>query len=497
MAAMAHPFTYVKVLVQLGHEPLSPVVGRNLTFRRQLMYPGVMSYISHIRKTDGNMGMYRGLLPRLCANLTTSVTYQAVGHYADPSTYLEDRKSMDAKSMLAKVCDQSIKETIARGTAVIISQPFHVIALRTMAEFIGHESLYTNMFTASGEIYQQEGVMGFFAGLAPRLIAEVATIWLVNLLSQVSNNYILTEANELTDLRQYSSIIMGYVVQTITYPLSVTGTIMTVNGSRMQAGCEPFVPRYDGWYACLKDLYAKGLTSRGSSMFFRRVLRHAQAATSVSPCPVVEEVIEVVETAEKVAEATESVIETIENVAETVETVAETAEQVAETVEAVAETAEQVAETVEAVAETAEQVAETVGSVAETAEKVVDVVESALEDVASKIVDVAEPIVEAATEVVPEIVEAVEPVAESVAESVPKLVEAVSPLVEAVKDVVEPVVDLVKEQVENVTDAVTSKLETFSSDPAPAAVEVASAALEESAVQSVVETATESASKDL
>ena len=26
------------------------------------------------------MGMYRGLLPRLCANLTTSVTYQAVGH---------------------------------------------------------------------------------------------------------------------------------------------------------------------------------------------------------------------------------------------------------------------------------------------------------------------------------------------------------------------------------------------------------------------------------
>jgi len=457
MAAMAHPFTYVKVLVQLGHEPLSPVLGRNLTFRRQLMYPGVMSYISHIRKTDGNLGMYRGLLPRLCANLTTSVTYQAVGHYADPSTYLEDRTSVDAKSMLAKVFEQSIKETIARGSAVIISQPFHVIALRTMAEFVGHESLYTNMFTASGEIYQKEGIMGFFAGLAPRLIAEVATIWLVNLLSQVSNNYILTEANELTDLRQYSSIIMGYVVQTITYPLSVTGTIMTVNGSRIQAGGEPFVPRYDGWYACLKDLYAKGLTSRGSSMFFRRVLRHAQAATSVSPIPVVEEVIEVVDTVEKVAEATESVLETIENVAETVE---------------------QVAETVETVAETAEQVVETVESVAETTHKVADAVESVIEAVA----DVAEPVIEAASEVVPDIVEAVEPVVESAAESVPKLVEAVSPLVEAVKDAVEPVVELVKEQVENVTTK-------FSSDPAPAAAE--------SAVQAVVETATESASKDL
>ena len=50
---------------------------------------------------------------------------------------------------------------------------------------------------------------------------------------------------------------MGYVVQTITYPLSVTSTIMTVNGTRIQAGAEPFVPRYAGWYACLKDLYAK------------------------------------------------------------------------------------------------------------------------------------------------------------------------------------------------------------------------------------------------
>lgn len=554
MAAVAHPFTYAKVLVQLGHEPLSPIMGRNLTFRRQLMYPGIFAYIKHIRRTDGYMGMYRGLLPRMCANFTTSITYQAVGHYAEPSTYIEDRKSMDAKTMLVKVWEQSTKETVARCSAVIISQPFHVIALRTMAEFVGHETLYTNIFSSAGEIYNQEGVAGFFAGLAPRIVAEVATIWLVNLLSQISNNYVLTEANELTDLRQYSSIVMGYIVQTITYPLSVTSTIMTVNGSRIQAGSEPFVPRYNTWYCCLKDLYQKGLTSRGSSMFFRKVLKHAQAATSVSPTPVALEPISVVEavaesaeavsdTAEKVvevAEAVSEVAETVSDVTETVADVAGTTSEVAETVcevagdvSAVAETVSDVAEAISSVAETVSEVAEAVADAAEpvieaaapVVEAVADVAETVVEAL-EPVVEAAEPVVEAVAEAVPDVIEAVAPVAEAVVEAVPDIIEAVAPVaeatvesvpdiiaavkgtvesgVEAVKDAAEPMVESVMDKVDAMKDAVVAKLETLSSVEKavePAAVEavveaVAETVVEEpaaAAVETVLEAAAESA----
>nr|CAB3264042.1 mitochondrial carrier homolog 2 [Phallusia mammillata] len=79
MTVLAHPFTYVKVLIQLGHEPLAPVMGRNMFFRKQLQYPGVFEYMKHIRKTDGFLGLYRGVGPRICANLSTSLTYSAVG----------------------------------------------------------------------------------------------------------------------------------------------------------------------------------------------------------------------------------------------------------------------------------------------------------------------------------------------------------------------------------------------------------------------------------
>lgn len=531
MAAVAHPFTYAKVLVQLGHEPLSPVMGRNLTFRRQLMYPGIFAYIKHIKRTDGYMGMYRGLLPRMCANFTTAITYQAVGHaifepekrfdYAEPSTYIEDRKSMDAKTMLVKVWEQSTKETVARCSAVIISQPFHVIALRTMAEFVGHETIYTNIFSSAGEIYNQEGLTGFFAGLAPRIVAEVATIWLVNLLSQISNNYVLTEANELTDLRQYSSIVMGYIVQTITYPLSVTSTIMTVNGSRIQAGSQPFVPKYQTWYCCLKDLYKKGLTSRGSSMFFRKVLKHAQAATSVEPTPVALEPISVIEEISETAETVIEVAEKVSDVAETVTEVAETATEVAEAVHDVAEAVLDVAEAVEAVAEAASPVAELAAPVVEA---VVDVAEAVVEAV-EPVVEAAEPVVEAVVEAVPDIIEAVAPVAEAVVEAVPDLIEAVEPVaeaaveavpdliaavkdtvesgVEAVKDVAEPMVETVLDKVDAVKEAVADllSLETPAEAPAAAIVEaVVESVTEEpaaAAVETVIEAAAESASAEL
>ena len=50
-------------------------------------------------------------------------------------------------------------------------------------------------------------------------------------------------------------MIMGYISQTATYPLSVTSTIMAANGAKIAAGRLPHIPVYDSWLACLKDLH--------------------------------------------------------------------------------------------------------------------------------------------------------------------------------------------------------------------------------------------------
>uniref|UniRef100_H2YYM5 Mitochondrial carrier homolog 2 n=1 Tax=Ciona savignyi TaxID=51511 RepID=H2YYM5_CIOSA len=284
MTVVAHPFTYAKVLVQLGHEPLAPVMRRNMFFRKQLQYPSVFAYIKHINTTDGYVGLYRGLLPRIFANASTSITYSLVG------TTIESQFARETQecSELKKVCNhvipisQTTREMAARCSAIIISQPFHVIAIRTMAEFVGHETIYTNIFTSTAEIYREDGILGFFAGIMPRLASEVITIWLCNLLAHTVNTYVLTDT---VNLRQYTHLVVGYVAQIITYPLSVTSTVMAASGTRLRAGNPPCMPVYRGWLECLKDLHKTGASNRGSSMFFRKAAAHLYSASAVSPMP--------------------------------------------------------------------------------------------------------------------------------------------------------------------------------------------------------------------
>ena len=54
------------------------------------------------------------------------------------------------------VCRKTSIEVSARCAAVMISQPFHVIAIRSMAQFIGRETLYSTMKGSVIEIYSDD-----------------------------------------------------------------------------------------------------------------------------------------------------------------------------------------------------------------------------------------------------------------------------------------------------------------------------------------------------
>ncbi|XP_038020838.1 uncharacterized protein [Anas platyrhynchos] len=44
LAAASHPLLYVKLLVQVGHEPLPPTIGRNVLGKKVLYLPGFFTY---------------------------------------------------------------------------------------------------------------------------------------------------------------------------------------------------------------------------------------------------------------------------------------------------------------------------------------------------------------------------------------------------------------------------------------------------------------------
>jgi len=271
MIVTAHPFAYAKTLIQLGHEPLAPQLGNDVFFRKKFFYPGVFHYIGHVKQVDGVLGLYRGVVPRIFANFTMTHAYNSMKNVVStkkPKSFMTIEEEEDFR----QVCIKLSEETIARCTGVIASQPFHVIAIRSMAYFIGREAAYASPLSCISEIYKQEGILGFFSGLMPRIVFEVAAIWIAGLITLAFNTYIINEKSELRDARPYVPIASSYISQSFLYPLSVTTTMMACNGAQMAAGSPPYTPVYANWMACLGDLRTKGLSTRGSSMLFRPVI---------------------------------------------------------------------------------------------------------------------------------------------------------------------------------------------------------------------------------
>lgn len=58
-----------------------------------------------------------------------------------------------------------------------------------MAQFIGRESLYKSIFGSIAEIYKTDGILGFFSGLIPKLLCDVACLVLTSSTVFLINKY--------------------------------------------------------------------------------------------------------------------------------------------------------------------------------------------------------------------------------------------------------------------------------------------------------------------
>lgn len=258
-----YPLNYVKVLVQLGHEPLPPFKSKNIFGREQLYYPNTFNYAKYIYSVEGVTGLYRGLGMKIIGTTVGSLVYNKVSEMMDDSEE-ESQKPLDSLQYFIK---QTTKELNARCWAVVFTQPFHVMGLRCMAQFIGGETRYSswNVFQNSVEIYQTDGLSGFFSGLIPRLLFEASTIVLTNTIAYLIRTYVFHEK----DVESLVDLFASLVASGMSYPLSVVSTVSCVTGSRLVAGQPPRMVVYTSWIEAFKHLYENNELKRGSSSFFR------------------------------------------------------------------------------------------------------------------------------------------------------------------------------------------------------------------------------------
>lgn len=258
--------------MQVGYEPLAPVPSTTFIFRRDvLVYPNIFKYMGYIKSIDGFRGLYRGVIPRVLAGtFGNMVQINVHGRIKESEPKPKDKEipgedDEDFMPWLQKFAKETSEETLSRCCGVVASHPFHVIMVRSMVQFVGKETRYNSIWSSTKEIYEQEGILGFFSGLVPRLIGEVFTIWFTSFLVRFLNKYLVQEK----DLKSYTGAACGLVVSHFTYPFTLVTNVMAVSGSRLAAGQPPMMPVYSSWTECMSSLSSEGNLKRGASAFWR------------------------------------------------------------------------------------------------------------------------------------------------------------------------------------------------------------------------------------
>uniref|UniRef100_G3TJV6 Mitochondrial carrier homolog 2 n=1 Tax=Loxodonta africana TaxID=9785 RepID=G3TJV6_LOXAF len=271
---LSQPFMYVKVLIQVGYEPLPPTIGRNIFGRQVCQLPGLFSYAQHIASIDGKRGLFTGLTPRLCSGILGTVVHgKVLQHYQD-SEKLEELGSGNVQRDGSSSFDRVIKESnrTMKSTSERCDHEFRLIALRSMVQFIGRESKYCGLCDSIVTIYREEGVLGFFAGLIPRLLGDIISLWLCNSLAYLVNTYALDSGvSTMSEMKSYSQAVTGFFASMLTYPFVLVSNLMAVNNCGLAGGSPPYSPVYTSWIDCWCILQKEGNMSRGNSLFFRKV----------------------------------------------------------------------------------------------------------------------------------------------------------------------------------------------------------------------------------
>lgn len=265
---ISHPMEYAKVLIQIGYEPIPPRPTTTLFGRPALALPNIFQYVRYIKNVDGFTGCYCGLMPKLCAYTISAVAFEKTSKlikFSDERNVDTNddcqREEHERKTYIYKF----IRDLISRSIGIILSHPLDVIALRMMAQFVGAERKYNGLFRSFVEVYKENGIMGYYAGLVPRLIANAAPLLLVSTATYVIDKYVISDRI----LKQFIVSIMRFAATIITYPFLVVSHCMAVNNCGLIAGLPPQMPIYNNWLDCWSHLSATNQLKRGNSLLWR------------------------------------------------------------------------------------------------------------------------------------------------------------------------------------------------------------------------------------
>lgn len=286
-----HPVRYIQLLIQLGHEPVQPQRRFSFVFQRYMYYyPGLLGYARTIVNEEGWKGLYRGagcvLVENIVGMYAANVLYPSVRSLVnkiplpfksrDPAGDVPDTDPNYAEtwpSILTRASRSFLYGTLTNCSVQLIVHPFHVISTRNMAQFIGKENVYKGLWPSAKEIYQCEGLKGFYAGIIPALIGQVISCLIHSALWLMFEVIIANVSMKLAKVSIRTVVAMpllAYIPRSYTYPFFLLTNIMAVNDTPLKAGSPPMMPVFSGWRDGYRYLRNTGSLYRGSVVIFSR-----------------------------------------------------------------------------------------------------------------------------------------------------------------------------------------------------------------------------------
>ncbi|BES98182.1 Mitochondrial carrier [Nesidiocoris tenuis] len=264
---IGHPLDYVRFLIQIGHEPIPPNPATTLFGRTVLRLPSVLRYLDYIKQRDGWLGLYRGMVPKVMAHMVGSAAAVSVTQHFELTG---GRSMMDDPALTERERYNYLiltlkKSVIERAVFITASQPLIVISARMMASFVGGEEAYSGFFSSIRQIFREDGILGFFSGLVPRLLGDITAAVVSTLVIYSLNNYVIKEK----DVQTLTTTAVVYYVNSQAHPLTVVSSCMSVNNTGLQAGKPPNMRTFDSWVTCWRHLRINNQLHRGASLFFR------------------------------------------------------------------------------------------------------------------------------------------------------------------------------------------------------------------------------------
>jgi len=285
---VTYPLTFSKTLFQLGFEPYPLSTGKVFVFagREAYFLPNAFKYVRNVYNDFGLAALYRGAEAGLVGTVAGGFAAYYSEKYLDAhypeigGSKLNDDKKDDELSNYESFrvhLRHAIRRSISSSIGITVTHPFTVLMVREIAQHIGGEYKYPNVFLGLLRVGDEEGLPGFFSGIVPILIANLIRTWGIAGLGYAASRLLIKAEKDSTDedgkeavrnLRKYTPYLIPFTVNAFSYPFEVCATVFAVVGSHLAVSMVPYAPSFNHWTETYDYLKPAGL-GRGARLFLR------------------------------------------------------------------------------------------------------------------------------------------------------------------------------------------------------------------------------------